>query len=297
MNAIGIDVGGTNIKIGVVDSKGKVLKKEVVKVNPKEPGLSALKRIAKIINQFKKKYSVKGIGMGMPGILDFSTGELLYSSTTLNSWRHINIIDTLSKLTKLKVKISNDANVATLAESRFGKYKKVNSLILLTLGTGVGGGIIVNKHLIQGNNGQGAELGHMCINHDGRKCGCGRIGCLEAYVSAVALEKDASKAFKKDIDAKAVFSLYAKGNLIAKRVINDYITYLGDGLLNYCIIFRPEVILLSGGVANAGDLLIKPLNAYLKKHNYGIKGTAKVLVDIASLKYDSGIIGAASLIL
>ena len=94
-----------------------------------------------------------------------------------------------------------------------------------------------------------------------------------------------------------VFSLYRKGNPIAKRVINDYITYLGDGLLNYCIIFRPEVILLSGGVANAGNLLIKPLNEYLKKHYYGIKGTAKVLVDVASLNYDSGMIGAASLVL
>ncbi|MCQ2795182.1 MAG: ROK family protein [Bacilli bacterium] len=297
MNAIGIDVGGTNVKIGVVSKQGKVLKKEVIKVNSKEPGLSALKRIAKIINRFKKEYSLKGIGMGMPGILDLSKGELLYSSTTLNSWRHINLIDTLTKLTNLKVKISNDANVATLAESRFGKYKKANSLILLTLGTGVGGGIIVDKHLIEGNNGQGAELGHMSINHEGRKCGCGRVGCLEAYVSAVALEKDAYKAFKKKIDAKTVFSLYKKGNSTAKKVINDYIAYLGEGLLNYCIIFRPEVILLSGGVANAGNLLIKPLNGYLKKHQYGIKGTAKVIVDIASLKYDSGIIGAASLIL
>ena len=133
MDAVGIDVGGTNIKIGVVSKLGKVLSKEIIKVNPKEPGLSALKRIAKIINQYKKKYRLKGIGMGMPGILDFSSGELLYSSTTLNSWRHINLIDTLTKLTKLKVKISNDANVATLAESRFGKYKKANSLILLTI--------------------------------------------------------------------------------------------------------------------------------------------------------------------
>ncbi|MCQ2753159.1 MAG: ROK family protein [Bacilli bacterium] len=297
MNAIGIDVGGTNIKIGVVSKQGKVLKQDAFRVDPKEAGLTALKRIAKIINQYHKQYDIKGVGVGMPGILDLSTGELLYSSTTLNSWRHINIIKTLTKLTKLKVKISNDANVAALAEARFGKYKNVNSLILLTLGTGVGGGIIVNKHLVQGNNGQGAELGHMSIDYHGRKCGCGRIGCLEAYVSAKALKKDAAKAFKKEIPVKDIFALYEKGNPIAKKVINEYITYLGEGILNYCIIFRPEVILLSGGIAKSGTLLTKPLNTYLKKHHYGIKGTAKVLVDVASLQYDSGIIGAASLIL
>lgn len=296
MNAVGIDVGGTNIKIGVVSKQGKIFAKEIIKVNPKESGLSALKKIANIINQYKKKYSLKGIGVGMPGILDLSTGKLLYSSTTLNSWKHINIVHVLNKLTKLKVKISNDANAAALAESRYGKYKNVNSLFLLTLGTGVGGGIIADKRLIQGNNGQGAELGHMCINFNGRKCGCGRIGCLEAYVSAEALKKDASIAFKRPIDPKTVFDLYKKNNSIAKKVINNYITYLGMGLLNYCIIFRPEVILLSGGIANEGNYLIKPLNNYLKKYYYGIKGTTKVIVDIASLKYDSGIIGAASLI-
>lgn len=297
MDAVGIDVGGTTVKIGVVSNQGKVLKKAIIELNPKESGLVALKRISKIINQFKKEYPLKGIGIGMPGILDLNRGELLYSSTTLNSWRHINLINTLKKLTKLNVKMSNDANVAALAEARFGKYKKVNSLILLTLGTGVGGGVVVNKQLIEGNHGQGAELGHISINYQGRKCGCGRFGCLEAYVSATALEKDASKAFKKGIDAKTVWALYRKDNLVAKKVVNEYINYLGEGLLNYCIIFRPEVILLSGGIANVGDLLIKPLNQYLKKHHYGIKGTAKVIVDIASLKYDSGIIGAASLII
>lgn len=293
--SIGIDVGGTSVKLGVVNDKGKVLEKHKLPLNPKEPGLSIFKKLAKQINLYKKKYKLLGIGIGMPGILNAKKGELLSSSTTLNNWRHISITKSFEKLTNLKVKISNDANVAALAEAKYGKYKGVESLILLTLGTGVGGGIIAHKQLIQGNNGQGAELGHMSIDQNGRNCGCGRKGCLEAYASATALEADASKAFNKKIDAKKVFDLYKKGNKIAKKVIEQYITYLGNGLLNYCIIFRPEVILLSGGIANAGSVLLNPLKEYLKKNNYGIKGTAKVILDIASLSYDSGIIGAASL--
>ena len=155
----------------------------------------------------------------------------------------------------------------------------------------------MDHQLLEGNLGQGMELGHMSINHHGRKCGCGRIGCLEAYASATALASDAGKALKKKVDAKEVFRLAKNNNKIAKKVINDYVTYLGDGLLNYCVIFKPEVILLSGGVAKAGNALLNPLNTYLKKHHYGIKMTSPVKVDIASLKYDSGIIGAASLIL
>lgn len=306
MNAVGIDVGGTSVKIGVVNHKGEVIARTSFKINPKEPGLIALKRIANIIKKFKKKYPLKGIGVGMPGVLDLSRGMHLYSSTTLNSWCNINIVDTLAKLTNLKVALNNDANAATLAEARFGRYKHAESIILLTLGTGVGGGIVVNNKLIVGNKGQGAELGHISINMHGRKCGCGRRGCLEAYASATALVKDTIKRLKKypnsilnqkELSGKAIWDAYKKGDPLAAKVIEDYIHYLGEGILNYCVIFRPDVMLLSGGIANAGDLLLAPLRKYLRDNNEGIKGTAPVMLDLATLKYDSGIIGAASLVL
>lgn len=306
MHAIGIDVGGTSVKIGVVTNEGKVIDRDGFKINPKEPGLVALRRIADIISNFKKKYQLKGIGVGMPGILDLSKGMHLYSSTTLDSWCNIDIVTTLHKMTNLKVALNNDANVATLAEARFGRYKNAESIILLTLGTGVGGGIVVNGKLIMGNKGQGAELGHISINMRGRKCGCGRRGCLEAYASATALIKDTVKKLKKfsnsilnqkELDGKAIWDAYKKGDPLAAKVVNDYIHYLGEGILNYCVIFRPDVMLLSGGIANAGDLLLAPLRKYLRDNNDGIKGTAPVMLDLATLKYDSGIIGAASLIL
>lgn len=297
MYALGLDVGGTAIKGGVINSNGKIVIKFSQPIDKNELGASALKRISVTINKLNKKYHLKGIGIGMPGILDLSKGSILLSSTTLNKWKNISITKTLEKYTKLKTKMSNDANVAALAEARFGKYKNANSLLLITLGTGVGGGVVMNHQLLEGNLGQGMELGHMSINQHGRKCGCGRVGCLETYTSATALACDASKALKKKVDAKEVFRLAKNNNKIAKKVINDYVSYLGDGLLNYCVIFKPEVILLSGGVAKAGNALLNPLNAYLKKHHYGIKMTGPVKVDIASLKYDSGVIGAASLIL
>lgn len=306
MNVVGIDVGGTSIKIGVVNQKGRILKKVSVAINPKEPGLTALSRLAKTINSFKKTYHVKGVGIGVPGILDLSRGEVLFSSTTLNSWHSINIVKTLTNLTHLKVVLNNDANVATLAEARFGKYKNKETLILLTLGTGVGGGIISRRKLFMGNKGQGAELGHISIDIHGRRCGCGRHGCLEAYASATALINDTKKILKKypnsllknkKLNGKIIWDAYRKKDLAASIVIRNYIYYLGEGILNYCIIFRPDVILLTGGIANAGNLLLKPLREYVKKNHDGISGTAPVLLDFASLKYDSGIIGAASLVL
>ena len=180
---------------------------------------------------------------------------------------------------------------------------------MLTLGTGVGGGIIINGELFEGNEGKGGELGHTVIVVDGEPCSCGRRGCLEAYASASALIRETKKAMRLNkrslmwkispdielVNGKLPFEAAKQGDATAIKVLDNYVKYLGEGILNYCNIFRPNVIVLSGGIANAGDFLFDRVNAYVKERNYGYKSTPKVKVVPAELGYDSGKIGAAAL--
>ena len=180
---------------------------------------------------------------------------------------------------------------------------------MLTLGTGVGGGIIINGKLYEGNQGKGGELGHIVVQVDGEQCSCGRKGCLEAYASATALIRETKKAMRSNkrslmwqispeielVGGKVVFEGAAKGDKSAQQVLDNYIKYLGEGILNYCNIFRPNVVVLSGGIANAGKPLFDPLNDYIKERFYGYQRTPAVEVVPAELGYDSGKIGAAAL--
>jgi glucokinase len=180
---------------------------------------------------------------------------------------------------------------------------------MLTLGTGVGGGIIINGKLFEGNEGKGAELGHSVIVVDGEQCTCGRKGCLETYASATALIRETKKAMQlnkrsllwkvcPDIDlvgGKVPFDAAKQGDPTAIKVLDNYIKYLGEGILNFCNIFRPNVIVLSGGIANAGDYLFDRVNNYVRERNYGYKMTPEVKIVPAELGYDSGKIGAAAL--
>ena len=207
------------------------------------------------------------------------------------------------------IRLTNDANAAALGEAKFGAGKSYETVIMLTLGTGVGGGIIINGKLYEGNQGKGGELGHVVVQVDGEQCSCGRKGCLEAYASATALIRETKKAMYGNkrslmwqispeielVGGKVVFEAAAKGDKSANEVLNNYIKYLGEGILNYCNIFRPNVVVLSGGIANAGAALFDPLNKYIEERFYGYKATPEVKVVPAELGYDSGKIGAAAL--
>jgi len=310
MIAIGVDIGGTFIKVGLVNEKGKVIdrgKIETIKDNPK----TCLENVSKVILELIKKNKVKvsGVGIGMPGLLNNGT---LIESSNLKPWLGTNIASVINKNTHIKVAISNDANVAALGEATFGAAKSANNVILLTLGTGIGGGIIINKKIYDGNKGQGAELGHVVISLDGEKCGCGRNGCLETFASARALIRQAIKEMElnkksymwklvdnnlDNVDASTPFKAEKHSDKSAKKVIDNYVKYLSQGILNYCNIFRPEIVLLSGGVALQKANLTNKVNKYLKDHYYGLKGAEKVIVKTSTLGYDTGVIGAACLIL
>ena len=314
MIAIGIDVGGTSIKGAFINEKGQILDRFSMKVNKSASAEEEVGKLCDLINEGEERNNwvgrVEGIGVGIPGILDMDEG-IVVSSPNLPAWEGFEFAKFMSKRTGLPVKINNDANVAALGEAKFGSGSKYQNSIMITLGTGVGGGIVLDGKLYDGNKHQGAELGHMVVSINGRECGCGRKGCLETYASAIGLIKSTKEAMEKHpesllfevekelggIDARNAFIAAKRGDLVAQTVVNEYVMYLGEGLINFCNIFRPEVIILSGGVANEGENLFSRVREYLRIHTYGMKGSPKVEVVPSELGYDSGKIGAACLIL
>ena len=311
MLAIGIDIGGMSIKGAAVDSNGRVYDKFSMPFVKGEPGEVTIRKLADIVKEYIASHNlenkVAGIGIGSPGTLDVKRGIVNYANNL--GWNELHVADIMHEVLPYPVRLTNDANAASLGEAKFGAGKSYETIIMLTLGTGVGGGIIINGKLFEGNEGKGGELGHTVIEVDGEPCSCGRKGCLEAYASATALIRETKKAMISNkrslmwkispeielVGGRVAFEAAAKGDKCAIKVLDNYIKYLGEGILNFCNIFRPNVIILSGGIANVGQYLIDRVNTYLEEHNYGYQNTPPVPVVLGKLGYDSGIIGAASL--
>ena len=311
MIAIGIDIGGMSIKGAAVDSNGRVYDTFSMPFVKGEPGEITIHKLADIVKEYiasnKLEKKIAGIGIGCPGTLDVKNCVVYYSNNL--GWNNLHIADIMHEVLPYPIRLTNDANAASLGEAKYGAGKSYETIIMLTLGTGVGGGIIINGKLFEGNEGKGGELGHVVVQVDGEQCSCGRKGCLEAYASATALIRETKKAMLSNkrslmwkispeielVGGKVVFEGAANGDKSAIEVLNNYIKYLGEGILNYCNIFRPNVVVLSGGIANAGAALFDPLNEYIKARDYGYKATPAVKVVPAELGYDSGKIGAAAL--
>ena len=312
MVAIGIDIGGTSIKGAAVSEDGKVGEVFSMPVEKGEDQYITIEKLIKITNEYLvshgyNKNNVLGIGLGVPGAIDSIHG--ICSSSNNLKWENLPIKELFEKGTGIETRITNDANAAALGEAKFGAGKQYKDIIMITLGTGVGGGIVVGGKLIEGNEGKGAELGHIVIQLNGRQCTCGRKGCFEVYASATALISDTKEAMEKDknslmheiakkngkVDGRTAFDAAKQGDKTACEVVDQYVYYLCEGLLNYCNIFRPEAIVLSGGIANAGEYLLNKVNTYMKEHDYGFPKTPKVEVYLSELGYDSGKVGAAAL--
>ena len=310
---IGIDLGGTFIKGGIVNENGEILisDKTPTEVEKGDKGVAAnIARLAKdlLSKQGIDLSEVEGLGIGSPGMIDSAEGNVVYANNL--GWENFRICDELSRLLGgIKVKIGNDANVAALGEVKFGAARNYNSAIMITLGTGVGGGIVIDGKLVEGNKGAGAELGHIVIVKGGEQCSCGRRGCFEAYSSATALIRDTKRAMEAHpdskmweigttsaVDGKTVFD-YAPTDTYAKEVLDSYIEHLACGLVNYANIFRPEVILLGGGVCAQGDNLIKPLQKIFDKEIYAGDKGPRVPILVAELENRAGLLGAAALLM
>ena len=309
---IGIDLGGTYIKGGIVDDLGNIILKSKISTESEGGDAHVTQRISSLVEELLQKSGltisdVEGIGMGVPGMIDSKAGCVTYSNNL--AWADFPIAEMLSQLTHLPVKIANDANVAALGEARFGSGKGVESLLLLTLGTGVGGGFVLDGSLFEGNGGAGAEFGHSVIVYEGERCSCGRRGCFEAYASASALIRDTRRAMEAHPDsrmwelgsldlvtAKTAFD-YLDVDAVARDVVEHYISMLGTGVVNYASVLRPHVILLGGGVCAEGERLIAPIQRRLDAELFGGGRGPKVDLRIASLGNSAGILGAAALLM
>lgn len=312
MIVIGVDVGGTSIKGGTVNDKGEVLDEFTVAINrfadPEVTFGNLAKEINNFINTHHYQEPITGVGLGIPGLINKDTG-VVASSPNMPRWLNFNIKEFLEERIKLPIRLVNDASAAALGEAKFGSGRKYKYLIMITLGTGVGGGIVFDGKLIDGNEGEGAQLGHSAIVFNGRRCSCGRRGCLEAYASATALSKQTRYMMELypesllhecaeevgKVNATVAFMAAKREDPVGLKLVNDYVMYLSEGLLNFCNIFRPDIIVLSGGVANEGEYLISKIRNYIEKREYGYKNSPKVEIKQAELGYNSGKIGAASL--
>ena len=309
---VGIDLGGTFIKGGIVDDLGQIIIEDKTPTESEKGAGRVATNIATLAKNLLAKAGlntddVEGLGMGVPGMIDSKNGNVIYSNNL--KWKDFPIGEEVSAQTGLKVKIANDANVAALGEVKFGAAKEYNDAVMLTLGTGVGGGIVVDGKLVEGNKSAGAELGHAVIEANGELCTCGRKGCLEAYASATALIRDTKRAMEAHKDSKMweLGSLdkvtgktafdYKDSDPYAKAVVDRYIKILGFGLTNLANIFRPEVILLGGGVCAQGDELVKPLQKIVDTDIFAGELGPRVPIAVAKLENSAGLLGAAALLM
>ncbi len=310
MYCIGIDIGGMSIKAGVVDKDGKIVKKGKVVTDVAAGEHKIINDIGRLVLSLAdpNDRDFVGIGIGCPGAINSSTG-VVDRAFNLN-WHKVALAEELARMINKPIKVSNDANVAALGETMFGVGRMYTDTVFLTLGTGVGGGIVLGGKLYEGNESKGAELGHMVLVVDGEPCSCGRNGCMEAYCSASALIRETKKAMLADknsamwkfsptlddVDGRTAFECSKAGDRSANAVVDYFVKYLGEGMLNFANIFRPQAIILGGGVCAQGDYLIYKLKDYCKDRNYGFADTPRFDILVAQLGNDAGIIGAAGLI-
>ena len=305
----GVDLGGTTVKIAYFDETGTMITNWEIPTVTANGGSQILPDIAASIRDFREKNGIDaqallGIGIGVPGPVD-STGNV---NRCVNlGWGTFNISKELSSLTGLPVTAGNDANVAALGEFWKGGGKGCRNMVFVTLGTGVGGGIVIEGKLLHGAHGAGAEIGHMVLNrNETAVCGCGKRGCVEQYCSAtgiVRLAKLALEASQEEsalrranpLTCKDIFDAGKQGDQLALQVLDQYYAYMGEFLANVCCVVNPEVVVIGGGVSKAGNVLLDGLKPYFGK--YVFHAASNVQFALASLGNDAGAYGAFKLAL
>ena len=306
----GIDLGGTFVKGGIVDEEGNILVKDKIPTGKERPYAEIAADMAQLVLDLAKKAGispadVKAAGVGSPGTIDSKNGIIVYSNNI--RWEKVPLGAELKKHLGIPVFATNDANAAALGESFAGAAKSYPSSVFITLGTGVGGGIIIGGKLFEGHASAGAEIGHMVIERHGDHCTCGRRGCFEAYCSATALVKRTKRQMEENpgsamwtkytaetANGKTAFE-FADTDIDAKEVVDWYLKYLACGLTNLANIFRPEIIMLGGGVSEQGERLTAPLQKLVDKELFGGTEYAPVKIVKASLGSKAGAYGAAAL--
>jgi glucokinase len=309
---IGIDLGGTNIKAGVVSEDFEIVAKASCKTNLPRPGEEICADMAKVALEAVKEAGltlddIEAVGIGTPGTANSETGVIEYSNNL--GFLNFPVVELMKTHINKPCYVENDANAAAYGEFVAGAAKGSNDAVCITLGTGVGGGIIINKKIYSGFNFAGAEIGHTVINVDGPQCTCGRRGCFEVYSSATGLIRMTNEAIAKHpesilkeeaddhgkVSARTAFNAMRRGDAAAKQVVDDYIRYLACGIANTINIFQPDILCIGGGVCNEGDPLLLPLKELVAKEVYTRNSEKNTEIVIAKLGNDAGIIGAAFL--
>ncbi len=314
MFLIGIDIGGMSIKGGIATLAGEILYKATVQTRLQYTDEHPITEdIAKLIENLleqsgKSLTEFYGIGIGSPGAIDSARGVIRYANNI--RMQNVPVVEQLHEQFNLPVFINNDANCAALGEYVYGAGRGYDDVLFVTLGTGVGSGILIGGKLFEGREGGGAECGHMLLYRDGEPCTCGRKGCWEAYASATALIRITKQAMLRHpeslmheiaeadnaVNGKTAFLAAKRNDPAGQSVVDEYIRNIGDGLVNLANIFRPEVILIGGGISHEGAYLTDPLQKIVDEENFGAAFNPRVVVKAASLGNDAGLLGAAALV-
>jgi glucokinase len=312
--AIGVDLGGSKINVALISYHGKIKKHIKVPTNADQGKDVTISRIKCVIHEIVNQSglgieSIFGIGIGAPGPLDFQKG-VIHFAPNLAGWKEVHLRQIIAKEFNLPVILENDANAAAWGEKYFGAAKGVNDLVCLTLGTGIGGGLIFNGKIYHGKNNVAGEIGHMIVNKNGPRCGCGNFGCLEAYSSATGIKNrifrrinesnidDNNFFYQKDlgkISLAKIFELARQGNPMVKDIVEDALEYLGIGITTLVNLLNPEMIVLVGGITNEGDKLLNPLKEIV--FHRALKSNLKDLkIVIGQLGEYAGVVGSAALL-
>ena len=313
MYRIGVDLGGTNIATGILDENNQIIGRGKVKTRAPRPAPEIFDSIKEsvelaIADAGISIDDVKSIGIGTPGSVNKATGEIEFSNNL--QFNNVPAKEMLEARLKKPVFLENDANCAALGEAVAGCGNGVKDFVAVTLGTGVGSGIIIDGKIIRGSNYCGGEMGHMVINVDGIQCNCGRKGCWEKYASATALVSQAVEAMQNNktsllwktcdgdlnkVEGKTIFDALDLGDTTAKEVVDRYLYYVSIGIANIINALQPEIICVGGGISGQGEKILRPIRANITNERYSVHSNKQTIILPAQLGNDAGIIGAALL--
>ena len=305
---IGIDIGGTKISAGVVDSSGNIIDSSKCST-PAEGGKELISSVVNLVKELNKKHEIRGIGISIAALISSDYGTIVGAPNIANLSK-LNFVNEIKEEFKLPIIVENDANAAIWAEFKFGNAKGLNPVMFFIIGTGVGGGLVIDGKLFKGANGIGAEFGHMCVVPNGLLCGCGSKGCIEQYASGGALIRYANESLLANPDKSeevlsfgegklsgtALTKAAKAGNELALAAFSKQADWLGLACASYSLIIDPQAIIIGGGVVDAGELFLAPVRAAMRKYMPFAESHVPPKIIAAKFGNDAGLIGAADLV-
>ena len=299
-HAIGVDLGGTSIKYALVDEKGNIHFENTIPSNgdiSKDAVVSQLLKAVEDVSKFAKNNNkeIVGVGIGTPGIIDNTERIVLGGAENIKGWENLHLADLIEEKTSLFVTVANDANTMGIGETIYGAGEGFKNVVFVTVGTGIGGAVIIDGKLFNGFDNRGTELGHVPLIADGKPCNCGSIGCLEVYASTSALVESFSERYKgsQEVDGRLIVKLFKENDPLAVEMLEQHCNYLGHGISGIINTFSPQRVIIGGGLSEAGDFYIEKVRKYAFKYAMD-ECAVNTEVISAKLGNKAGYIGAAA---